>query len=41
MENEKVIWNIIDSYFKNNPSHLVKHHLDSYNDFFDSGFNKF
>ena len=37
MENEKVIWNIIDSYFKNNPSHLVKHHLDSYNDFFDSG----
>lgn len=37
MDNEKVIWNIIDSYFKNNPGHLVKHHLDSYNDFFDSG----
>ena len=36
MEEEKKIWNIIDSYFKDNPKHLVKHQLESYNDFFDN-----
>ena len=29
-----MIWNIIDSYFKDNPQTLVRHHIDSYNDFF-------
>ena len=26
-------WKIIDLYFQENPHHLVKHHVDSYNDF--------
>ena len=26
-------WKIIDSYFRDNNNYLVKHHLDSYNDF--------
>ena len=30
---DKKIWNIIDSHFKNNYQSLVKHHVDSYNDF--------
>lgn len=30
---EKDTWNIIDSYFENNPYFLTKHHLESYNDF--------
>jgi DNA-directed RNA polymerase II subunit RPB2 len=33
--NDNVIWNIIDKYFQDNPNILVKHHLDSYNDFFN------
>ena len=30
-------WNIIDRFFKDNPTIKVKHHLDSYNDFFKNG----
>ena len=30
---DKFSWDIIDKYFKGNPSHLVKHHLESYNNF--------
>jgi DNA-directed RNA polymerase II subunit RPB2 len=30
-------WDFIDSYFKNNKQCLVKHHIDSYNDFFETG----
>ena len=26
-------WSIIDRYFKDNPNVLVRHHLESYNDF--------
>jgi DNA-directed RNA polymerase II subunit RPB2 len=26
-------WEVIDTFFKNTPSYLTKHHLDSYNDF--------
>ncbi len=29
-----ISWNLIDTYFKDNPYNLVAHHLDSYNDFF-------
>ena len=28
-------WNIIETYFKDNPDFLVNHHLTSYNDFFN------
>jgi DNA-directed RNA polymerase beta subunit len=31
------IWNIIDTYFQDNPQALVRHHVDSYNDFFKNG----
>lgn len=31
---DNIIWSIIDTYFKDNPDILVKHHIDSYNDFF-------
>lgn len=34
-KDNEIIWNIIDKYFKDNPNILVKHQLDSYNDFFN------
>ena len=30
-------WKIIDKYFTDNPNNLVKHHIDSFNDFFENG----
>ena len=30
-------WNIIEKYFNDNPQILVKHHIDSYNDFYRTG----
>mgnify|MGYP003989121933 FL=1 len=30
-------WNIIEKFFYDNPQVLVKHQLDSYNDFFRTG----
>ena len=30
---EHTIWNLIDIYFKENPQALVRHHIDSYNQF--------
>ena len=36
MDNE-TLWKIINSYFDNNPQSLVRHHIDSYNDFFKTG----
>jgi DNA-directed RNA polymerase II subunit RPB2 len=30
-------WNIIQSYFRDNPQSLVRHHIESYNDFFKHG----
>ena len=35
MDDQK-IWNIINSHFKDNYQSLVKHHIDSYNDFFEN-----
>jgi DNA-directed RNA polymerase II subunit RPB2 len=32
-----ISWNIINTMFKKNPTMLVDHHLESYNDFFDYG----
>ena len=34
---ENISWKLIDKYFKDNPSNLVAHHLESYNDFFSNG----
>jgi DNA-directed RNA polymerase II subunit RPB2 len=36
-ENDAVSWFIIDKFFKTNNNILVKHHLDSYNDFIKNG----
>jgi DNA-directed RNA polymerase II subunit RPB2 len=32
-----ISWKFLDLYFKENPSFLITHHLDSYNDFFNNG----
>ena len=32
---EKISWNIINKFFKDNPNLHVKHHIDSYNRFFE------
>jgi DNA-directed RNA polymerase II subunit RPB2 len=38
MENDdELIWKIISSYFEDNPQYLVRHHIESYNDFFQNG----
>jgi DNA-directed RNA polymerase beta subunit len=34
-EIDKITWNIIDKLFRDNPNLLVKHHLDSFNKFFN------
>ncbi len=31
------IWKIIDKYFHDNPQNLVRHHIESYNQFFKTG----
>lgn len=31
------IWKMIDTYFHENPQALVRHHIDSYNDFYKNG----
>ena len=36
MDNQE-IWKIIDKYFGDNPQSLVRHHIDSYDDFFKKG----
>ena len=36
MDNSTV-WNIINTYFEDNQQALVRHHIDSYNDFFKNG----
>ncbi len=33
---ENISWNIIDKFFNDNPNILVRHHLDSFNDFFNN-----
>jgi len=39
MENSTV-WKLIDKYFTDNPQALVRHHVESYNDFFKNGIFK-
>ena len=36
MDNSKT-WKIIDAHFRDNPQSLVRHHTESYNDFFKNG----
>jgi DNA-directed RNA polymerase II subunit RPB2 len=36
MENSTV-WKLLDKYFQDNPQSLVRHHTESYNDFFKNG----
>jgi DNA-directed RNA polymerase II subunit RPB2 len=31
---DKIVWDIIDCHFRDNPQSLVRHHIDSYNNFF-------
>ena len=34
---DETIWKIIETYFADNPQALVRHHIESYNDFFNDG----
>ena len=37
---QELPWKILDKYFEDNPTILVNHHLESYNDFFTTGINQ-
>jgi len=37
---DNISWQLIDTYFKDNPNNLVAHHLESYNRFYNSEINK-
>ena len=37
MDKETISWKIIDTYFKDNPSCMVSHHLGSFNELFKTG----
>ena len=37
MNSNNIAWKTIDRLFKDNPNIIVKHHIDSYNDFFNNG----
>jgi DNA-directed RNA polymerase II subunit RPB2 len=39
-EMDKTVWDIIDSYFRDNPRALIDHQIDSYNQFFDEDLKK-
>ena len=34
---DDLLWKIIHSHFEDNPQYLVRHHIDSYDDFFKTG----
>jgi len=36
INHEELAWLIIDKYFSHDPNILVKHHLESFNDFFNN-----
>jgi len=40
MDKENVSWKLIDKYFKDNPTCLVSHHLESFNEFFRNGISR-
>ena len=37
---DDISWKLIDKYFTDNPNILVDHHLESYNNFFDTGIKR-
>ena len=37
MNKDDISWKLIDLFFKDNPNIISKHHLDSYNRFWDEG----
>ena len=37
MNKDDISWKLIDLFFKDNPNIISKHHLDSYNRFWDKG----
>ena len=37
---DNITWNIIEKFFYDNPQVLVKHHLESYNDFYNTGLKR-
>ncbi len=37
---ENATWRVVDSYFRDTPDYLVKHQLDSFNDFINNKINK-
>ena len=39
-EFDEAVWSIIDAHFEDNPQSLVRHHVDSYNDFTASGISQ-
>ena len=39
-DNKQMALNLLDIYFRDRPSFLVGHHLESYNDFFDKGISQ-
>ena len=40
MTSNDISWKIIDTMFKDNPNMIVKHHIDSYNQFFSTGLHE-
>jgi DNA-directed RNA polymerase II subunit RPB2 len=40
MDKDNISWKLIDKYFKDNPTNLVAHHLESYNEFFKNGIRR-
>ncbi len=40
MDKETISWKIIDTYFKDNPSCMVSHHLGSFNELFKTGVSR-
>ena len=40
IDKDIISWKLIDKYFKDNPSNLVSHHLESYNDFIKNGIRR-
>jgi DNA-directed RNA polymerase II subunit RPB2 len=40
LDKEQISWKLIDKYFKDNPSCLVSHHLESYNEFIKNGIRR-